>query len=351
MLHRRILASAFVSAIAAAACGLDTGGTADATGDLGDAGALDGALGDALGNGDVAANDAATFDAAPLDAKTNDAPTACSPGTTTCFALPSGWNVVAYGTQAATCPAPFGAQTDVQEGPTPNGACRCDPCGVTAQPSCTSGQLSTAYGLDGLRTCLIPGATLANGVGGGCNAAQIGIATDARIDPAAPTGGACTSAASKHREAFTFASSGRVCAAPDPASAGCINGVCTPVAPSAPYAICIAAPGVQSACPSGPFGVKHVVGTDVTFDCAACGCTVTAQCSGTVTFYTDPNCRDNGVPVVADGTCHTTPMHMGGNYGSYEYRATPSNVGCTAGAASPASNVQLVGATTVCCAH
>jgi hypothetical protein len=113
-------------------------------------------------------------------------------------------------------------------------------------------------------------------------------------------------------------------------------------------------PGVQSACPAGPFTVKHVVGTDVTFDCGStmCGCNVTGDCKdGTVTFFTDSGCQSNPLVLVTDDMCHAV-AGGGGNtmYKSYRYDATPMNVACATAAPAAPSNVQLVGATTICCA-
>jgi hypothetical protein len=282
-----------------------------------------------------------------------DATASCSPvGTTSCFAPPAGWSVIAYASsQASACSAPFAARSvDVEEGPNGTSGCQCDPCTPVSPATCLDGAIASAYDNDNLRFCQMPGATLPNSPGGGCIQAQLNIAPDVKLAAPAPSGGSCTAAVSKHKEAFTFASVGRICGAADAMGAGCNLGLCAPPKPPAPYAICLAAAGVQAACPMGPFSVRHVVGTDVSFDCAACACRATADCSnGVVAFYTTQNCSAGAVVVPADGACRQSNATTGATYQSYQYSAQPMNPGC---AATPpaASNIQLSGATTVCCA-
>ncbi len=344
-----------VALVGSTACGLDITGSADGVaGDDGGGVAIrDGSIGDAFGGSDGATSvdgGASDVTSPPLDAPAGT----CTPnGTVSCFAPPSGWTVVAFapGAQTAACPAPFSAtQSDVEEGPTANNACRCDPCTVTSPPSCVTGSIGSAYDSDALHLCLLPGNTIANSPGGGCIAGNYNIAPDVKLTPPGAAGGGCTSTLSKHKEAFTFAAKGRACAASSPASAGCTNGICAPAKPPAPFAICIALPGVQAVCPS-PFTVKHVVGTDVTFDCAAqCGCTVSAQCSGSLSFYSDDQCMDNAIAIAADDGCHPSGASQG-MYRSYKYRASATNVACASVAPAPPANVQLVGMTTICCAQ
>ncbi len=346
---------AFAGSIAA--CGLDISGTANGlTDDGGGVGSGDGAIvGDALGGGDGAIGDGGT--STDVTSPPLDGAGPCTPnGTVSCFAPPSGWTVVAYAPGAPpACPAPFTTtQSDVEEGPTANNACRCDPCTVTSQPSCVTGAISSSYDNDNTHLCLLPGVSVTNGVGGACNMGMYNLAADVKLTPPGVSGGGCTSTLSKHKDAFTFAGKGRACAAADPTAAGCKNGICAPAKPPTPYAICIASSGVQTVCPT-PFTVKHVVGTDVSFDCAStqCGCTVNAQCGGgSLSFYTDNACQDNVVAIAADDSCHAVVTGGGGPmFRSYKYTASPTNVTCAPVAPAPASNVQLVGATTICCAQ
>jgi hypothetical protein len=347
---RALVLAALSFSMVAIACGLDVSGAADGVPDAGDDASVagDAAPHDATSSADV--TDAATFDAASSDATTpsDGSQTVCSPlGTTSCFALPNGWTPVAYAsTQTSPCASPYGTTADVEEGPTPNAACQCETCAITTSPSCVTGAISTAYDNDLTHLCLLGGATLANNPSGSCVQGSWMLAS----------GGACTAPIAKHKEAFTFASKGRMCSPPNPQAVNCHNGICAAPAAPSPYAVCIAAQGAQGTCPSGPFSVRHVVGTDVSFDCAggACGCSVSAQCtSPSVTFYQDQQCLTTGVTIVADDACHASGVGGGSNnnFVAYEYRATPSNVGCTTMAPAPASNVQLVGTTTICCAQ
>ena len=330
-------------ACAGSGCGLDVNGDA--------AGVPDAGPGGTDASADVfVASDAATIDGASA----TDATFQCSPvGTPSCFAPPPGWSVIAYAaSQATACPASFAARSvDVEEGPNGNAACQCDACSVMAQPSCLDGAIASSYDSDNLRFCQIPGATLPNNPGGGCIQAQLNVAPDVKLVAPPASGVSCAAAVSKHKEALVFASKGRVCGAADPVSAGCNVGLCAPPQLPPPYAICLAASGVQAACPMGPFSVRRVVGTDVSFDCGACACRATADCSnGAVAFYANPNCNGTTLVVPADNSCRSSNAPMGANYQSYRYSAQPMNVGCTAQPPA-ATNVQLIGATTVCCAQ
>jgi hypothetical protein len=108
------------------------------------------------------------------------------------------------------------------------------------------------------------------------------------------------------------------------------------------------------ACPAGHFSVQHLAGTGVTFGCAACGCSISATCTGTITLYTDTACRNTGIQVPADGSCNrvTSLPHSSTSYvfDSYTYLGNaPTAVSCTASGSSTAQSVALSGAETICC--
>jgi hypothetical protein len=105
----------------------------------------------------------------------------------------------------------------------------------------------------------------------------------------------------------------RACGAPASVGGGCNIGQCMPK-PSAPYgnSLCIFRSGVAS-CPaeyptqrpaaSQPYYQTVLEGRS----CSACGCQ--AQCGGTVTAYTTPDCTGAGAPLKFNGgnTCTQIP--------------------------------------------
>ena len=306
---------------------------------------------------------------APLDSPTVDAPAdapvdaGCVPtgtGTVDCFALPNGWNVVAFTPMPnVACPTNFTMNpANVDEGPqATGGACTCDTCNVTTQPTCLKGPVGVSFDNGLVATCAIPFTALQNpgSPGGACGRDNYHMHLDPSLDiqftPPPASGAVCDAPGTAHKNKIDFASKDRICGADSPAAAGCNAAACSPSVPS-PFLACIEQAG-DNPCPSGPFQVKRLVGDDVTFDCAACGCGVSATCSGTVTYYTDMDCMDNELPMVADGKCHSAGIPQGGAaYDSYKYTATPSNVACAISGAAPSpTNLALTGKKTICCAQ
>jgi hypothetical protein len=105
--------------------------------------------------------------------------------------------------------------------------------------------------------------------------------------------------------------------------------------------------GSQS-CPSG-YPARHLVGTDVSYTCSACPCTVNATCEGTMQLFTDGMCMMGQKDIPADGMCHAGPGNA--SYNSYKYVGTVKSQACQAGPAPPPSGLALVGEETVCCAQ
>jgi hypothetical protein len=284
----------------------------------------------------------------------------CMNGSGACgIIIPSGWSLVAFGgaSSSSTCPTGFGPATTVFEGPSANGACSCGSCSVTTPPSCASGAINVFYdtvGLGGGRCNLMGSVSpLTNSPAGSCltDLYQGDYRTfDIEYVPPPPTGGSCTAPGTPQNGNVTFAAQDRTCPVADAQAAGCTGNVCSPPALGA-YRACITAPG-NVTCPTGFTDTRHVVGTGASFDCSTCGCTVTAQCSGTVTLYSDMRCSNAPLAVPADGTCNrvtnltTKPAT---SYNSYTYTGAPQNVACmTSGASSP-QDVALVNEATVCC--
>ncbi|HEY2516779.1 MAG TPA: hypothetical protein VGI39_38175 [Polyangiaceae bacterium] len=365
-----VLAPSFCAALAA--CGLDASGTGSGFEPGGDSGV---SIQDAGGGADVTlmvdgggnggdasgGNDAGSVaDSSPLPpfeaGPPSDAPV-CSPtGTADCFTVPSGWALVAYAPAAGTaCPSGFGQNpTDWVGGPQSNAdECACSSCTVSDPPSCAGGPITAFFDFDGTKTCGLAAmpSQNSNNPAGAClkdvSNAAFPAGTDVRLIPTGPDGGECKAPGTPAKDKVTYAFTGRTCSPDSATAAGCSGTTCSPQL-SSPFLACVAASGDVS-CPGAPFTAKYVVGTDVSYDCGDCGCGVTATCTGTLTVYADPNCKDmNGLPLVVDGTCHNAGAD-GGKYASYQYVGNATNVGCTIGAPPPAPAPTLTQTTTICC--
>ena len=343
-----------------------------------------GGLGAPTGDGETGENDAANaFDAnpgddasrpvkpgprpdsgpapVPRDASTPDAakvdptpPAACANAAGPCFAVPSGWALVAFA-PAQTTPCPVGYTSapsqDVLGGPNADAACGCGACSVTQPPTCGAGAVNVTYDQDFSGSCdmVAMPSPLGNAPAGSCGTDiyQGSYASyDVRYQAPAPSGGACTSAGVPKGGAVTYGSHDRVCLPDDP-QASCDGGICRPSV-SGTYAACIAAPG-DVACPPGPLQVQHEVGTSASVDCADCECTVTGTCSGTLTLYTDTACK-KGPYAISTNVCVSVSSMA--TYRAYVYTgAAPKAVSCQASPASAAQNVALADPQTICCAQ
>lgn len=271
-----------------------------------------------------------------------DAGTGCDPSQCG-LSAPSGFTLVAYaGNQDSACPAGW-TSTDARSDPAAqDGACSCD-CNVSAQPDCGTGTIIRKYDYGTSATCGSQGATV-TGNSGGCSSTgqyAIVLATHIEVDPPPPTGGTCSFDATPDPKKVS-SSSARVCQP----EASCTGALCK--APAG-YAVCVATDG-DVACPSG-FPTKHLVGGEPQLACSGCGttCAVSADCQGTLTFYTDANCSMGKVDMTADGTCGAKPVSGTGYYYSYSYTGTAHNVACGGAAGTPKADVTLAGARTVCC--
>jgi hypothetical protein len=229
---------------------------------------------------------------------------------------------------------------------------------VTTAPSCETGSIQVFYDtapLGGGRCNLMGSVSpLSNSPAGSCltDVYQGDYRTfDIEYVPPPPTGGSCTAPGAAQNGNVTYAAQDRTCPVSDAQAAGCTGNVCSPTGLGA-YQACITAPG-NVACPSGFSDTKHVVGTAASFTCSACGCTVAAQCSGTVTLYSDTKCQNAPLAVPADGSCNritNLTSKPASSYSSYIYTGgSPQNVTCMASGSSSPQNFTLDNEGTICC--
>jgi hypothetical protein len=312
------------------------------------------------GGGDGTGGDALAQDAAPDSTEPGDA--SCDPSAG-CVDVPSGWTLVAFvPDQSTDCPSGFGSPQNLVEGADASTACVCDACTVTGQPSCPSGPIDIFYdyvaaGTPGL--CSTPGMVpqLTNNPAGACgNGSDVYkgsyIPFDLKYVPPAATGGTC-SAPGTATGTVTYAAHDRTCLPLTAQDSNCAGTACTPaLGPS--YRACIMQSG-EVPCPAGPLSVQRLAGSGVSFGCSACGCSVTASCTGQITLYTDGQCTNAGIHVPADGSCNrvTSRSNDAGSdtFTAYTYTGNaPASVACSASGTSTAQNVALAGPVTICCA-
>jgi hypothetical protein len=310
-----------------------------------DAGSEAGALGEPP--------EASTTGRTPFDAS------ACDDASGPCVVVPGGWTLVAFApNQASSCPAGFASapSVDVVEGPSAAAACTCGACTVTSTVSCAAGSVA---GYNDYKSTAAAGSCasvdmpspLANDPPGSCGTdiyqGDYSI-YDVMYDAPPPSGGTCSAPGVAHNAAVTYTAHDRTCAPDSPQAANCTGDICRPMLPPT-YGACIAAPGAQ-ACPQGPLGVQHFVGTSAAFTCADCGCAITATCSGTITLFTDTGCT-KGANAISSNVCVPITAKAA-TYKAYEYvGGTAQNVACQAAGPGSAQDVTLTGEETLCCAQ
>jgi hypothetical protein len=364
MMRPTVRVAAVLGVLVSAGCGLGLGGLADVP---------------PLDAGEVMAALDAGVVMAPPEADTTDAGVAredqgavavdanagrdaspsvgdpCGASASTCVVVPSGWTLVAYATnRSSPCPPGFGnTPKDVVEAPDAGIACGCSACQVTAPPTCTSGSIAVSFDTQGsgpgqCGTTANP-SPLKNSPPGACGTDLFtGDYSNDDVEYTAPppAGGTCTSDG-----VASGASEGRACA-PTTGAANCTGSVCKPQV-TAPYEACIEAPGAL-ACPSGALSVRHLVGAAT---CPPCACSVTGECSGTMTLFEDATCTARARPIPT-GQCVPISgpgqgMGMGRStlsYKSYEYAGgTPTNVACQIAGAAATPPTSLASPETVCC--
>jgi hypothetical protein len=275
-----------------------------------------------------------------------------------CYVLPTGWSIIAFASnQTAACPDGFAlaAPNDLVESPTAGGCTCSGPCTVGTAPTCASGAITAGYDVNnpiGSNTCGTPASTQNNDPPGGCDTdVYTGSFTglDLKFNPPPASGGQCSSPG-QASGMVTYGAQDRACQPDSTQSAGCTGDACSPNVP-APYAACLVHGG-NVACPAGvPFTVQHTVGSGATVVCTDCDCAITADCSGTVEFFTDTACSKGELDIGADGGCQSgvpasiTPTM----FGSYKYVANaPANVACTPNGTSTGT-ATLTHEQTICC--
>jgi hypothetical protein len=322
----------------------------------------DGTLPDALasdGGADAKGDRGVGVDAGNGDGGIGEAGPACGPAGYTCtpFAVPTGWQFVAFNPSARTgCGSDY-QSTSTDEGPDGGGACTCA-CGAANQPGqiCEKGgQLSVTLFPDNASCDAGQGCGPVQLTGNGaCNQLlnqlpNCGDVVGNGTPPLAKTGGAC--ADNPTVPAVSFASQGELCTPQK--TLDCAGGaLCVPPTTDKP---CVTAQGAVQCPPAFPD--RHVVSDDPPMlndsrTClGSCGCAVTsAVCSGTLDLYSSFNCNAQPVTLQVDGTCQPfsgDPTHSF----TYDYVANPaSNVVCM-----PSQTSQIVGQVafsnplTVCC--
>jgi hypothetical protein len=311
-------------------------------------------------SGDSTAPDAPTDSPADVGPDTTPPPDTgggCS-SATGCYTIPGGWSFVAVvGDHTTSCPSGYDNPSDLFESPNASNGCACGTCEIQGQPTCEDGTIDVFYDIRAggpPGQCGSAGSPASNGNSppGSCGTDMYtGIlalsysSIDLQYDPP-PVTGQCTSAGTAETANVTFGAEDRACQT-NGAGSGCTGSQCTPTFTS-PFQACIIKSGSQ-ACPSGSdFSQQHITGTSVSYTCSACGCNVTATCTGTMDLYTDGNCKDNQTQLPVDGQCHAG---SGNTFNSYKYAASsPQNLACASSGSSTAQNLQLTGQQTICCA-
>lgn len=238
----------------------------------------------------------------------------CAGSTEACAdGVPEGWQRVGYAGDRSTACGPGFTTADVLADLNSVGdACVCEGCTVTAKPSCKGGAVDTFYDAEtGAGQCDLPSESLSNAAPGQCAAIDTPGNFEAHFRgvPPPPTGGSCELLAVPKKDAVV-STDARVCVPEDPS---CEAELC---AADGAFTECILADGLKL-CPDGPFTKTHIISTGVDVTCGDCGCSVSAECSGSVTFYSDAACTKDAVTLPVDNTCvETTP---GALVGSYKY--------------------------------
>lgn len=269
------------------------------------------------------------------------------------FVKPDGWELVAVATTAngeapPACPAGFDEASDIGTSPTAGAnTCECAACNITQQATC-GGQPMVRRGDANEATCpnAVPPFIFNNQPAGACNTdiATVDRTGDYyRVKLAAASGGACNAAAPTPRlDRVIFAERRRVC----DETARCAGNVCDATVP-APFAACIASVkgSGERECPTG-FPQKLVAGdVDVACTGGTCTCTTNKTCTGTFTFYEDPQCTSGAATIAADDTCRNP--NLSGVYAAYRVTATPTTT-CVAAGSSNAT-VTPKDVRTICC--
>jgi hypothetical protein len=231
-----------------------------------------------------------------------------------------------------TCPNGFTSHDWVSDPTLTDSACSCA-CNVTQQPECSKGNIMRALDYTNGAFCNTQATTLM-ATGNGCTP-MTGISTQGWHYAAAiaPTGGSCTFDAKADESKLATKHVG-LCEAP----ASCPGAVCG-------SNVCVTKPG-DVECPTA-FPSKRIAAAKAKVECAACGgCSLKAECGGTLSFFMDQGCTTGKLDFPVDGTCNAN-LYVN-TYYSWSFQGSVKTAQC--GAAPPTTGTaKLDQPTTVCC--
>jgi hypothetical protein len=258
---------------------------------------------------------------------------ACAQGA--CLVAPPGWDLVAFGDAAVACPSGLDSEDVVEDPKATPTTCACSDtrCTILSVPSCSSGSAPSTYDNGPAATCNLAG--LATELGdGGCFPLSGQLGTHASVAAPAPAGtGQCSATAAPNDGGVDYGAR-RICTGP-------CNGVCDPSLAGS-FVACLRHAGVEP-CPSAA-PKQHLVGTNVNVSCGGCACSVTSACAGTITFYSDSQCK-NELLALDSGACAAA---NGAMFKSYTWAGHAAGTACHA--SNPeAGAVALTDTETICC--
>jgi hypothetical protein len=269
----------------------------------------------------------------PEGAPATDAPILVDAGGDACAACtlvpPAGWSLVAFAVATTVgCPAGF-TTMDVVEGPE-GGTCSCGACQITTSPACATENFTSTVG-----------------TGMGCDDAGAGFQTTGTSCAMVPgtlpgsiaiagaqVAGLCASSAVPDASTVT-SQSDRICVPPQSCLA-CNPGLSTD------FEACIMTAN-SVPCPAGT-SQMHVVSPSYALQCTVCSCAITGTCSGTLTFFSNPDCSGASSTLLTNGICAQT---SGNGFGSYAFDGGLTTMSCSPGTSTAAfAPTSLM---TVCC--
>jgi hypothetical protein len=263
-----------------------------------------------------------------------DAAWSTGPASCACtLTVPDGFERVAYLDRRTTaCPVDMTQIDLVTDATVEAGACACGTCAVGTVPDCNAGTFSSTYDDTATPTC--DAAAISHPCNAGkCTAYSGSMGQHGRaVPPTAPGGGTC-SARGIVKTSNAPSTPARACAE---SATRC---ACDPAVPGA-FTTCLRAPG-DVPCPTAA-PLKHLVGTSAAVACGDCSCTLTATCTGSVTFYSDAACATS-IVTITDAACTTEGP---GSYAAYKWAGTTAT-SCTLG--TSAATAALTDESTICC--
>lgn len=254
--------------------------------------------------------------------------------------VPTGWQRVGYaGNRTNSCTAGFTALDLLADPEALTDACSCAAdCTITEQPDCSKGAVAISHGTS--LNCDSSGPEFLNANPGGCNDdidPSFFLYKSIKATPPPPIGGACAIAGAANSDGVS-STEARVCV---PEDAACEADLC---GTEGLFTECILTKGAKQ-CPDGPYSVRHRLGTAPNLTCSACGCSLGATCTGTLTLYSDATCTGTSTTRPVNDTC---VQSTGTSVGSYTYTGAVEALTCApAGPSKP--TLKMSNPQTVCC--